>query len=240
MKKYRELGKAESAFNVEFVVRVKRYQAEKPDFFKDAAWPLKLADEVAGKLGAGSAPAPTLPPGVHYGLAPWVETKPDSRDFDQPFVKIATSLSYNGGHTLGLKQDGTVVAWGGNRSGQATVPAGLTGVIAIAAGIHHSLALRRDGTVVGWGLNTGGQTTVPAGLTGVTAIAAGDDHSVALKSDGTVVAWGSYALDKDKTVPATVPAGLTGVKAIVAGFGGETLALKRDGTVVGVGVVKRK
>ncbi|KAB2661568.1 MAG: hypothetical protein DVB32_02330, partial [Verrucomicrobia bacterium] len=86
--------------------------------------------------------------------------------------------------------DGTVVAWGDNSYGQTTVPAGLTGVTAIAAGSYHTVRLKSDGTVVAWGWNIFGQTTVPAGLTGVTAIAAGAFHTVALKSDGTVVAWG--------------------------------------------------
>ena len=37
---------------------------------------------------------------------------------------------------------GTVVGWGWNDSGEASPPAGLTGVTAIAAGWYHSLALR--------------------------------------------------------------------------------------------------
>ena len=81
---------------------------------------------------------------------------------------------------MALKRDGTVVAWGYNYHGQTNVPAGLTGVTAIAAGSSHTVALRYDGTVVAWGNNYGGQTNVPAGLTGVTAIAAGRNHTVAL------------------------------------------------------------
>jgi hypothetical protein len=42
---------------------------------------------------------------------------------------------------LVLKQDGTVVAWGGNWSGQNTVPSDLSDVIAIAAGGGQSLAI---------------------------------------------------------------------------------------------------
>ena len=80
-----------------------------------------------------------------------------------------------------LTQGGTVVAWGGNSDGQTTVPAGLSGVVALAAGGFHTVALKQDGTVVAWGHNTSGQTTVPAGLSGVVAIAAGGSHTVALK-----------------------------------------------------------
>ena len=78
-----------------------------------------------------------------------------------------------------LTQGGTVVAWGGNSEGQTTVPAGLSGVVALAAGGFHTVALKQDGTVVAWGSD--GQTTVPAGLSGVVAIAAGGSHTVALK-----------------------------------------------------------
>ena len=83
-----------------------------------------------------------------------------------------------------ITQGGTVVAWGHNGYGQTTVPAGLSGVVAIAAGGGHTVALKQDGTVVAWGGNHKGQTRVPAGLRGVVAIAAGTYHTVALKQDG--------------------------------------------------------
>ena len=41
-----------------------------------------------------------------------------------------------------LTQGGTVVAWGGNGKGQTRVPAGLSGVVAIAAGGAHTVALK--------------------------------------------------------------------------------------------------
>ncbi|RFC52054.1 MAG: Alpha-tubulin suppressor/Alpha-tubulin suppressor/Alpha-tubulin suppressor [Verrucomicrobia bacterium] len=124
-----------------------------------------------------------------------------------------------------LTVNGPVVAWGGNGFDQTTVPAGLSGVAALAAGGSHSVALKGDGTVVAWGASWAGQATVPAGLSGVTAIAAGSNHSVALKSDGTVAAWGYNNYRQT-----TVPAGLSGVTAIAAG-GDCTLALKSNGTV---------
>src|SRR4051794_17321081 len=52
---------------------------------------------------------------------------------------------------------GEVVAWGENDSGQISVPAGLTNVVAVAANVNHSLALRIDGTVVAWGDNSRNQ-----------------------------------------------------------------------------------
>ncbi|MEQ2009067.1 MAG: immunoglobulin domain-containing protein [Limisphaerales bacterium] len=124
---------------------------------------------------------------------------------------------------------GTVLAWGYNGAGQTTVPAGLSGVTAIAAGYSHTVALKSDGTMVAWGDNSAGATAVPTGLSGVTAIAAGDRHTVALKNDGTVVAWGLNSAGQ-----ATVPAGLSGVTAIACG-GYHTVALKSDGTVVAWG-----
>ena len=143
----------------------------------------------------------------------------------------ATALGVAPGylHSLALKSDGTVVAWGYNNLGQCTVPTGLSGVTAIEGGNNHSLALKSDGTVVAWGTNNSGQCNVPTGLSGVTAISAGGGFSLALKNDGTVVAWGYNGYGQ-----CSVPAGLSGVTSISAG-GSYSLALKSTGTVVAWG-----
>ena len=112
-----------------------------------------------------------------------------------PYVEPGTrftAMAAGRSHTVALRSDGSVVAWGWAREGQATVPlAAQSGVVAVAAGDVHTVALKSSGSVVAWGGNAVGQTTVPvAAQSGVTAIAAGGGHNLALKSDGSVVAWG--------------------------------------------------
>src|ERR1019366_8589886 len=64
---------------------------------------------------------------------------------------------------------------------QATVPPGLSNVVAIAGAYDHSLALKNNGTAVGWGDNTFNQTNVPAALnTNLVAVAGGESYNIAL------------------------------------------------------------
>ena len=133
-------------------------------------------------------------------------------------------------HSVVLKSDGTVAAWGTNDAGQTSVPAGLSDVIAVSAGGYHTLTLKSNGTVAAWGSNSSGQTNIPVGLNNVVAISAGKVHNLALKSDGTVVAWGSNSGGQSN-----VPAGLSGIVAISAGAS-HSMALRSDGTVVAWGV----
>jgi alpha-tubulin suppressor-like RCC1 family protein len=136
-------------------------------------------------------------------------------------------------HSLALKSDGTLVAWGGTESSpdyEGTVPNGVSNVVAIAAGGYHNLVLKSDGTLFAWGENQGfGETNIPAGLSNVTAIAAGGWHNLALKSDGTVIAWGLNDFGQTN-----VPGGLSNVVAVAAGSW-HSLALKSNGTVVAWG-----
>jgi alpha-tubulin suppressor-like RCC1 family protein len=118
-------------------------------------------------------------------------------------------------HSIALKGDGTVVAWGWNSSGQVgdgtqsqrlypVVVAGLTGALGVAAGSIHSLATRVDGTAWAWGSGSNGRlgdgttsqrnSPVPVvGLYDAIGVEAGGAHSLAIQGDGSVFAWGSNA-----------------------------------------------
>ena len=130
-------------------------------------------------------------------------------------------------HTVALKDDGTVVAWGGDKwLGQSQVPAGLRGVQAIAAGKYHTIALKNDGTVVAWGDNRGGQRTVPTDLRRVTSIAADGDLNLAfIQPIGNVTITPGDA-------DVTVGQGLTFTASIAAGAAPFTYQWRRNGVAI--------
>src|SRR5205085_990719 len=129
-----------------------------------------------------------------------------------------TAIAAGGAHSLALRSDGTVVAWGGGgiaAYGQGRVLGGLSGVTAVAAGVLRRLALRSDGAAVprGCGLAPAAQCIVPAGLSGVGAISAGRFHNLALipLADQTIAfpaPPGKTYGDADFTVSATASSGL--------------------------------
>jgi len=180
-----------------------------------------------------------------------------------PFTE-AVDIAAGEYHSIALKTDGTVWAWGNNGAGQLGVKtvekcAGLycsstpvevsilTDVVAVTAGDSHSIALKGDGTVWAWGENWSGQlgdgtrtsSTTPIQVndfTDIVAVAAGSTNTFALKTDGTVWAWGyngNGQLGNGTTGRSSTPvqvSELAEVDAIAAGWS-HTLALKTDGTV---------
>ena len=155
-------------------------------------------------------------------------------------------------HTLTLKTDGTLWAWGDNTYGQLgdgtttnrAVPVLIgSGYSAVAAGDGHTVALKSDGSLWAWGWNVYGQlgdgtntqhnTPVQIGA-GYSAVAAGGYHTLALKTDGSLWAWGdnSYGqLGNGTTTNRNTPVQIgSGYSAVSAGYF-HTLALKADGSL---------
>jgi alpha-tubulin suppressor-like RCC1 family protein len=168
------------------------------------------------------------------------------------------AISGGGRHSLALRGDGTVWAWGENSFGQlgdgtmterdapVEVP-GLGNVTAVSAGFEHSLALTSDGVVYAWGRNTFGQlgdgttqqSEVPiavSNLSDLIAVRGGGQFSLALRGDGTVWTWGDNnqgQLGDDSLTNSSVPVEVTGLENVVAvGVGHQHgLALDRTGTL---------
>lgn len=165
-------------------------------------------------------------------------------------------------HTLALKTDGTVWAWGLNADGQLGDGTWYTSidpvkvskikqVTAIAAGGKHSMALGKNGAVWVWGRNADGQLAdgtsngknSPIQVKGVNAVSigAGRDSSFAVNGKGTVRAWGSnysgqLGLGTDEVYQQR-SAVLSEISDVWTIEGGElhAVALKKDGTVWGIG-----
>lgn len=93
------------------------------------------------------------------------------------------AIAAGGHHSLAIKSDGTVAAWGWDNAGQCSVPASLGNVTRVAGGEGFSLALRANGSVVAWGEAADGLLALPSTATQVIQIAAGERHALALRAD---------------------------------------------------------
>jgi alpha-tubulin suppressor-like RCC1 family protein len=145
----------------------------------------------------------------------------------------------DGNHSLGLRTNGTVWAWGYNYRGQlgdntnidrsspVSVIGGFTDWCQISAGQAHNLGLRTNGTVWAWGHNYRGQLgddstinrsspiSICGGFTDWCQLSAGL-HSLGVRTNGTTWAWGCGGQGQlgdntniDRSSPVSVVGGFT-------------------------------
>ncbi|MFM2091219.1 MAG: hypothetical protein RLZZ127_1708, partial [Planctomycetota bacterium] len=149
-------------------------------------------------------------------------------------------IAAGGYHTLALRADGTVSAWGSDAFGQLgndatnqnqAVPATVSGlqfVRTVGAGAQHSLAINYQGAVQGWGANFSGQlgrgtydaSSTPVGTLFTSAIAldGGYQHSIVLQANGQAQTAGGNSfgqLGNDTTTTSPNPVTVVSTTGLV-------------------------
>ncbi len=151
----------------------------------------------------------------------------NSFSFAQCFTKVEVSNT----HTLAIKTDGTLWAWGSNFYGELgdgttvdnrNIPTQIGSSknwSQISAGDnYYSLGLKTDGTLWAWGHNDRGQlgdgTTINKNIptqigtdNNWSQITTGDSYTIATKVDGSLWAWGNnnYSLGNGLTQSSSLP-----------------------------------
>jgi len=162
-------------------------------------------------------------------------------------------------HSLAVKNDGTIWAWGSNGTGclgdntiiDKIIPTQIgtaNNWLQVCASFNSSYAIKSDGTLWAWGTNYAGRlglgTTTPVYLVPTQvgtdnnwqSISSFDDFCLALKTDGTLWAWGQNdfgQLGDNTTVDKNIPTQIgtdTNWQTISAGRQ-HSLAIKTDGTL---------
>ncbi len=162
----------------------------------------------SGQLGDNTSINKSSPVSVVGGFTDWI------------------SASAGGYHSIGVRANGTLWAWGSNGSGRlgdnttasksspVSVVGGFTDWISASAGRYHNVGVRANGTLWAWGVNSYGTlgdntvvsrsspVSVVGGFTDWVSASAGREHSLGVRANGTLWAWGrnSYGTLGDNTV----------------------------------------
>ena len=169
-----------------------------------------------------------------------------------------SSVSCGDSHTIAIKTNGTLCAWGSNYYdqlgfGDATdryTPTQVgtdTNWSSVSCGAEYTVAIKTDGTLWAWGRNNYGQlglgtttqmnTPTQVGTdTNWSSVSCGYYHTIAVKTDGTLWAWGDNncgQLGLGDTIDRSIPTQIgtdTNWSFVFCG-NWHTIAIKTDGTL---------
>jgi len=154
-----------------------------------------------GVLGDNTTTAKSSPVSVVGGFTNWCAVAAGGRPIQ------------SSGHSVGIRTNGSVWAWGCNNAGQLgdntavskSSPVSIVGGFSwckIAAGGQSTFAIRNDGTAWAWGCGLNGllgdnagttkssPVLVAGGFTDWCDIASGHQHTHAVRTNGTLWSWG--------------------------------------------------
>lgn len=205
--------------------------------FLDASLPCHLAAAAPllpqRRLGAGRYHSLLLQQGrvIAVGLNGQGETSGPALKEDLRYVAVAAGTQ----HSLLLRSDGVVEAFGLNLDGQTDVPTLPRPIVAVAAGGFHSLVLDDTGHCWAFGCNRRSQCQLPE-QGPVVAVAAGNGHTLTLTGDGQVQGCGENG-DGQCNVPDLFwePSGHHMKYVAIAAGGRHSVLLRNDGKAVGIG-----
>jgi alpha-tubulin suppressor-like RCC1 family protein len=196
-----------------------------------------------GRLGDNSITSRRSPVSVVGGFTDWI------------------SASAGGYHSLGVRANGSLWAWGNNGNGQlgddtitsrrspVSVVGGFTDWISASAGGFHSLGVRANGTLWAWGNNSNGRlgddtvtdqsspVSVVGGFNDWVSASAGRRHSLGVRANGSLWAWGYNGNGRlgdnsntDRSSPVSVVGGFTDWISASAGFA-HSLGVRANGSL---------